>query len=124
MNRKKLFTCCILCLVLFCCIFIVIDRNRSNNPKENTFTIVWRNYDGTILETDYNVKEGTMPKYDGKKPSRQEDEINLYEFIGWNEEISTVYNDVTYVAMYKVINKQTGENTYGDLIIGDWDKIN
>ena len=44
----------------------------SSKPK--TYTITWKNYDGSILETDDDVLENTVPTYDGSNPTRQSNE--------------------------------------------------
>ena len=49
------------------------SENEEKPQEDKTFTITWKNYDETVLEIDKNVKEGTMPHYDGKDPSRKDD---------------------------------------------------
>ena len=51
----------------------------SDNPPvtENSYTITWKNWDGSVLETDTNVKEGTTPTYDGVTPTRPGDSDQL-----------------------------------------------
>ncbi|MBE6742218.1 MAG: hypothetical protein E7570_07960, partial [Ruminococcaceae bacterium] len=67
-------------------------------------TIIWQNWDDTILETDAEVEEGETPTYDGETPTKPEDENNTYTFSGWSDgtntyasnEIPAVTGDVTY----------------------------
>ena len=37
----------------------------SDNPPvaEDSYTIIWKNWNGTTLETDNNVKKGTTPMF-------------------------------------------------------------
>ena len=68
--------------------------------KSKTYTVVWQNYDNSVLETDEKVKKGEMPQYDGAIPTRETDETFVYEFAGWSPELTKVSKDVTYVATF------------------------
>ena len=71
------------------------------------YTVIWKNYDGEVLETDYYVYEWATPSYDEpENPTR-----NGYEFIWWYiswDENQTVVNlsgqtvtwNTTYIAKY------------------------
>lgn len=82
-----------------------VDYNYiCGESSSNKFTVTWKNYDGTVLETDTDVIEGTAPSYDGITPSRIADETYTYEFIGWTPDLtmdSIVNGNITYVAKYK-----------------------
>ncbi len=69
------------------------------------YVVLWNNYDGTNLETDYyNFYD--MPTYDGPTPVRPEDDLYTYEFIGWDKEIVRVTKNEIYTARYKAIPKE------------------
>ena len=72
--------------------------NTSSNIPENSYTVTWLNYDGTLLETDY-VEYGTMPSYGGDVPTKIDD-LYTYVFSGWSPEITQVYMDVVYTAQF------------------------
>lgn len=71
--------------------------------NEKTYTITWKNWDGTVLETDENVKKGTLPQFDGPTPTKPDDDSYRYTFDGWDPAIKEVTESTTYVATYKKV---------------------
>ena len=85
-------------------IISVSEMSISSIPSslsENAYTITWVNDDGAILEVDENVKEGTMPHYDGNTPSKTEDEQYVYTWEGWSPALYPANGDQTYRATYR-----------------------
>lgn len=74
----------------------------NNNPStpEESYTITWKNWDGTTLETDNEVMKGTTPMYNGATPTRPDDDEYSYTWNGWNPEVVPVTADQTYIATY------------------------
>ena len=73
----------------------------SNGGHGNSYTITWNNYDGTTLEIDNNVLEGSMPSYDGETPTRNDSEQYEYTFDKWSPDLVEVTSNATYTATYK-----------------------
>ena len=65
-----------------------------------TYTVTWKNDDGTVLETDYNVPYWTTPSYNSATPTKQGSSQYEYTFIWWDLEISPVNWDITYIAQF------------------------
>ena len=63
-------------------------------------TVKWKDYDGTVLETDENAAQGVIPTFDGATPSRPSDPANAYYFTGWTPEPREVTGDMVYTATY------------------------
>lgn len=86
-------------------------------PPISKYTITWKNGD-TVLKTDTEVSEGTVPTYDGVEPTKASDAQYSYHFAGWTPEVVTVNGDVTYTAVFTpVLNKYTVTWKNGEEII-------
>ena len=100
--------------------FLLVSCKSNNGGKENPpviekiFTITWKNFDGTILETDKDVKKGTIPTYDGTTPTKPSDTQFTYTFKGWDPEITEVTKDQVYTAIYS--SERIVEETYTGLL--------
>ena len=66
----------------------------------NKYTVTWKNDDGTELEKDTDIPYGEMPEYNGTTPTKADDENGRYVFKGWDKDITTVTDNVTYTAQY------------------------
>lgn len=69
----------------------------------STFTITWKNDDGSILDVQ-QVEGGKIPSYKDGTPSKASDfgtDFIYYKFNGWNPSIAAATEDMTYVATYR-----------------------
>lgn len=78
----------------------------------NRYTVIWENYDGKLLEVDYDVLEGSTPEYNGEDPVRTDDE-DIYIFSGWSPEVTKVTGNTRYAAQFEV-NTKTYKVTWED----------
>ena len=77
-----------------------IDPGNNNQTETKTYTVTFINYDGEVLETDKNVKEGSMPEYNSSEPKKENDENYRYEFNGWDKEFAPINCDTIFKAVY------------------------
>lgn len=71
----------------------------SHGVEPVTYTITWKNDDGSVLKTD-TVKEGTKPLYSGATPTKASDGQYNYTFKAWSPTIVAATADATYTATY------------------------
>lgn len=65
-------------------------------------TVTWLAGDVTKVTKWYH---GATPSFDGV-PYKSSDDYNSYEFTGWDKEIVTVTEDVTYTALFKATERK------------------
>lgn len=68
--------------------------------EKNSYTVTWKNDDGTILAKD-TVEAGSTPEYVGAKPTKEATAETSYTFVGWDPEVAPVTEDVTYTAQFE-----------------------
>lgn len=72
----------------------------------DSYTVTWKNFDGTILEVDKNVPRGAIPSYDRELPTRDEEESLFYSFKGWDKNIAKgIVEDTVFTAQYRTLHK-------------------
>ena len=77
----------------------ITPSSSSIAPK--TYTITWKNADGKVLETDFEVLEGTVPTYNGSSPIKDSNAQYDYVWTGWEPAVGPARSDIEYVATYK-----------------------
>ena len=69
-------------------------------------TVTWKNGD-TVLKTE-KIAPGTVPKYTGEDPVKEDDEQYSYTFAGWDPEPAAVTEDTVFTAVFeKTLHKYT-----------------
>lgn len=102
---KRVFISC-LCCTFFCLSGCNssnnenIEETHNDNNVEESYTIIWKNFDGNILETDVNVRAGVMPNYNGAEPVRDNDLEYSYTWSGWTPEVELASSDKIYTATF------------------------
>ena len=74
-------------------------KKNNNVPEKEIFTVVFKNYDGTILD-EQTIKKGNSASYQGETPKRPNSKICNYEFTGWSDSIQNVTSNIDVVAQY------------------------
>ena len=64
------------------------------------YTVTWKDWDGTVLETDTGVAYGTVPSYNGADLTRPGNEQVEYTFSGWSPAVGAVTGNTIYTAVY------------------------
>lgn len=81
--------------------FCLICRKNIVLPPRQC-TITWKNYDGSVLETD-TAYTGDTPTYDGPTPSKPSDSEYNYVFAGWTPDIRVVIESTSYTAKFNAV---------------------
>ena len=96
---------------------------------ENTYTVIWKDADGTILETDADVPYGTTPTFDGAEPTKAADEEYVYSFNGWSPAVGEITGNTEYTATYSTspvvaaVTIGSAEPTYYATITEAWTAV-
>lgn len=86
----------------FSSVVVTTPNETSTQPLTtpevvNKYVVVWKNYDGSVLETDEDVLEGTIPTYDGATPTKTKTYEHMYVFSGWTPTVSEVHSNQEYI---------------------------
>ena len=96
---KKLFKTTIIRMMMACFVLVLVACGGGNETTSTpAYTITWE-VNGTIVETDSNVEEGTMPNYDGTIPVKNDVQYE-FTFSGWTPELTAVTQNQKYTAVF------------------------
>lgn len=79
-----------------------------------TYTVTWKNYDGTVIRTDSYVPAGTIPSYSGALLTKPADARYTYTFNAWTPVPSAISTDVTYTATFSSVPNNYNVEFYSD----------
>ena len=82
----------------------------SKADVTTTYTITWKNWDGTMLKKQ-TVSKGVTPSY-GSTPTRPDDSSYTYTFKGWSPSVTAATGNATYTAQYTATPKSSATTTY------------
>ena len=81
---------------------ITIKANWLENvvipPEATTYTVIFKNYDGSILSSRVYVEGAAV--IEPATPTRSADGLYTYTFDGWDNEVVAVVGDAIYTATY------------------------
>ena len=87
------------------------------NLVKKTGTVIWKNEDNTMLETDTGVIYGETPAYNSATPTKQADNQYTYTFKEWTPAIDVVNADETiYTATFNSIPQVYSASVTGERI--------
>ena len=79
--------------------------------EDNTYTITWKNEDGSILYKD-TVTAGETPEYVGEYPTKDATVDKTFTFKGWDKEVVAAKEDATYTAEFAEVTRTYTVNFY------------
>ena len=86
-------------------------ETSPSGGSSSGYTITLKNYNGSVLKVDTDVKEGTIPKYNGSTPTRPDDATYTYSWTGWTPTVVAAKSDATYTATFKATKKEAEKVT-------------
>ena len=87
------------------------SQESSSSPSSSqesvaSYTVTWKNHDGTVLKTDASVADGTVPTYTGETPTKAGDASTEYRFVGWTPTVAAIHADTVYTARFVAVTKK------------------
>lgn len=82
------------------------DYEAQFSSTVNKYTILFKNYDGTTLQTIENKEYGANVVYTGATPTKPATAQYSYTFKGWDSEITPVSGAKTYTATFDETTNQ------------------
>ena len=74
-------------------------KEEAKAEAVKTYTITWKDEDGSVLEVD-TVEAGTIPVYGGGVPTKASEPGYTYTFKSWSPAVVAAASNKTYKATY------------------------
>ena len=94
-----------------------------SEPPVQTYTVIWKNYDGAVLSVNSSVKQGDVPFYTGQTPTKPSDEMYNYIHSGWSPELTSISADTVYTAVFSPSARLYTVNWVSEGIVVKTDKL-
>ena len=78
-----------------------VEYTATFTNELRSYNVIWKDEDGTVLETDESVPYGSMPEFNKDEPTKEMTVESTFEFDGWDNEVVEVTGDAVYTATYK-----------------------
>ena len=80
--------------------YTAVWTENTVDPTTLTYSVTFKNYDGTTLQTNTNVAYGVTPEYTGATPTKDPlNDVN-YVFTGWSPNVVPVTGNAVYTAAF------------------------
>lgn len=85
--------------------YVQYDRLFTAHFKKKKYTVTFKNYEGTVLQT-VTVEHGSTPNYTGSAPTKAQDAQYTYAFSGWSPSLGAITADTTYTAQFTATKRK------------------
>ena len=100
---KKLFAILLTLAMLVSSVSLVACGKKTEETAKATYTVTWKNWDGSGIKFDENVPEGTVPSFGQADPTRPDENGVQYAFDHWDPTPAPITGNVTYTAVYREV---------------------
>lgn len=102
MKIKKILALLLAVLMLGSALSLAACGKKKEKPVP-TYTVTWKNWDGSGIKFDENVPEGTVPAFGQADPTRPAENGVQYVFDHWDPAPAPITGNTTYTAVYREI---------------------
>lgn len=78
------------------------NKAVNEDRADETYTVTWLNYDGSVLKVDHVPYTKKYYGYIGEIPKKESDSKHDYIFEGWSSKTNETTRDITYIACFSI----------------------